>query len=87
MKTLPSIHLHTALVLKRVAKGQGGQCCEPKCTRTGRYAIQIAGHFVQRDGLLGGEAALCKPCAEAERSRWDELCGQEAPEPVLEMAA
>lgn len=77
MKTIPSAHRHSALVLRRVAKNQGGQCCEPTCTRAGRFTVQIAGWFVMREGPLGGKATLCKACAEAERLRWDDLCGQD----------
>lgn len=63
----------SALRLKRVGKGQGGQCCEPLCTRAGRYTIEVAGWFVMWGGLMSRKATLCKPCAEAERERWDEL--------------
>lgn len=64
----------SAFQLHRVAVG--AQCSEPKCSRAGRYAIQIAGWFVERDGLLGGKVAICKPCGEAQRSIWLELTGE-----------
>jgi hypothetical protein len=71
-----------ALLVERAKVGTGGQCCEAKCTRAGRFRIRIADHYVKGEDSVSRYAYLCPKCSAEMATSWEEFAGRAPVEAV-----